>query len=701
MKPSKWYVGRFVGSLILAGGILLSGGVVLGNGWMEALKSGSQEEMAYARHIAPFDGVGKFGELLELVGSPDTQLARTAELIALDIAAETTAHGREDDRRVVTEHIDRFLQSAESLNEKIVAMRLFSRTVTVEHPVDNVVALLSDEHEGIRGRARETLEELGSPPARAALREMVSNGPREDRLAAARSLGLLGDTDSVEYIRPLLREGSEVERASASLSLAEIVGSSEIKSMLDLWREMPEGNARDIAASAVLRLGQRLEESGNGSQALPIYLALAESRHAREVVAGYSGISRVGSGGDISTLKQGLHSDDGRIRLAALAALGRIDADDATLLLVNHYDDLIPSERGPAIVALRQRGDDRASDLFQREVESEDADLQKAAVEALGYVPSVNAIEALSGPALSSEEALASAARESLLRVASVLGGMGYAEEATKAYVVVAESPGASNDQRRMALSGMLRSPSVEAFDAVMAMAEEDALRAEVTGLLIELAAIARVQGDIERANEARDRAFGLDDSGQLRERYLMVLMQMGINKNFDSFLSPLREWQVLGPFRVDSVQEAWNKEFIDPTEIDLDAKVEYDGDKLEWVHLDGQGPMGHVNLLGRLAEVTNAFAFGYTTVISPKRQLAHLRVGTDDGVTVWLNGWQVHDNNAVRPVSFDSDIIPIRLEEGENTILLRVSQHGGGFSFQARLTDRDGNAIKFEEIKR
>lgn len=702
MRPSSWLGSKLIGSLLLAGGLLFAGMPAHGSDWMEALQSGNQEQMAMARQMAPLDGVGQFGEILDLVGSPDAHISRTAELIALDVAAVTTAHGREHDRRIVMEHIDAYLQSASSINDKIVALRLFSRTAPLDHPVDHVLPLLSDEHEGIRGRARETLEELGSPPARAALRDMVTNGSGMERLAAARSLGLLGDTESVTYIRPLLEEGSEGDRANAALSLAELAGPDDVDSMLDFWHGIEDQNAREVAASAVLRLAQRLGAAGDRRAALPVYLAFAKSDRTPDVVAGLAGISRIGRSSEVDVVGSLLRSDDQRIRLAALAALGRMDADEATRVLLDHYDDLEYSERSPALFALRQRADERASDLFQREVESDDETLRRQAVVALGYVPSVRAVEALTGPALSSDDILASAARESLLRVAGSLGEAGNAAEATKAYVVVAESPGASNDQRRQALSGMLNSPSVEAFDAVMAMAEEEALRAEVTGLLIELAAIARVQGNTDRADQARDRAFELDDSGQLRERYLMILMQMGVSKNWDAFLSPIRDWYVVGPFRVDSVQESWNREFIDPSsDIDLDAPIEYNGEELKWVHLDGQGPMGHVNLLGRLAEVTNAFAYGYIEVKSPERQLANLRVGTDDGVTVWLNGWQVHDNNVTRPVQFDSDVIPIRLEEGKNTILMRVSQHAGGFSFQARLTDRQGNALQFEEIKR
>ncbi|MFH0945191.1 MAG: hypothetical protein V2A76_08345, partial [Planctomycetota bacterium] len=70
------------------------------------------------------------------------------------------------------------------------------------------------------------------------------------------------------------------------------------------------------------------------------------------------------------------------------------------------------------------------------------------------------------------------------------------------------------------------------------------------------------------------------------------------------------------------------------------------------------------------------------------------LKVGSDDGVAVWLNGRQVHRNLVDRGLTIDQDGVPVTFRAGPNELLVKVSQSGGGWSFSVRVTDAQGAPI-------
>ena len=72
--------------------------------------------------------------------------------------------------------------------------------------------------------------------------------------------------------------------------------------------------------------------------------------------------------------------------------------------------------------------------------------------------------------------------------------------------------------------------------------------------------------------------------------------------------------------------------------------------------------------------------------LISVESCNAHLSLGSDDGVTVWLNGKNVHENIVLRPARLGDDEIDIKLMRGRNVILFRVNNATGAFRLQARL---------------
>jgi len=90
----------------------------------------------------------------------------------------------------------------------------------------------------------------------------------------------------------------------------------------------------------------------------------------------------------------------------------------------------------------------------------------------------------------------------------------------------------------------------------------------------------------------------------------------------------------------------------------------------------------GHVNLTAELGPDDWCLAYGYTEVHSVHARDVVMGVGSDDGVRVWLNGQVVHSHETGRGYSPNADKVTVRLNAGVNRILVKISQHNGGYGF-------------------
>ena len=71
---------------------------------------------------------------------------------------------------------------------------------------------------------------------------------------------------------------------------------------------------------------------------------------------------------------------------------------------------------------------------------------------------------------------------------------------------------------------------------------------------------------------------------------------------------------------------------------------------------------------------------------------VATFAIGSDDTVSVWVNGEQVSVSNEPRSLYPDQDRFNVRLKKGDNRVLLRIGNLGDAWGFCLRvLSGRDG----------
>lgn len=145
----------------------------------------------------------------------------------------------------------------------------------------------------------------------------------------------------------------------------------------------------------------------------------------------------------------------------------------------------------------------------------------------------------------------------------------------------------------------------------------------------------------------------------------------------------PVAQWHVLGPFAPGA------KPPVSPEgQIDLKASVPAAGDALAtWKVVGQEDNKGRIDLGKAFSTSDQRFAFAYAEIESSADRNAEMYVGSDDSLTVWVNGKLVYDYKDDRGFTEAQDHFDVSLVKGTNRILVKCGNHGGGWLFAASLT--------------
>jgi len=145
---------------------------------------------------------------------------------------------------------------------------------------------------------------------------------------------------------------------------------------------------------------------------------------------------------------------------------------------------------------------------------------------------------------------------------------------------------------------------------------------------------------------------------------------------------------------------EAWFDSKPKPFKVKLGAKapvkavVLFDGSDLSgWRNFNSFS--GLIDFTSYITTDKSVVAYLSGQLWSDESQDVFLKIGSDDGVKIWLNGEVVHANNVLRGHKTGEDKVAVKLEKGWNILLVKVTQGGGGWGFSARLVDKDDNVLK------
>jgi len=143
-----------------------------------------------------------------------------------------------------------------------------------------------------------------------------------------------------------------------------------------------------------------------------------------------------------------------------------------------------------------------------------------------------------------------------------------------------------------------------------------------------------------------------------------------------------LGDWFYIGPFD-NPGGRGFGIVYLPEKELALDKTYEGKSGRLvRWKRGDRLVD-GRVNdLLPFFEDKTNAVAYLYRVIYCPADMERVASFGSDDTLTVWLNGLKVLSKNVARAAEPDSDRATVKLREGQNELLLKICQGAGGWGF-------------------
>jgi putative membrane-bound dehydrogenase-like protein len=328
------------------------------------------------------------------------------------------------------------------------------------------------------------------------------------------------------------------------------------------------------------------------------------------------------------------------VQLRALEALGAIMAPQAKSACAASLKSIEPSVRKTAANTLAKLGDAKAAELVLPLLKDKEPSVRTVAIQALGTLKAKDAIPAL----------------------------------------IQATGDNAAQ------------------FDAISALAQmpdKRALSAYLTGL-------ASKNADLRKA--CREAIASLRDEvvptlEQLAKRNEIPAVALTELREVYSSFAPLLTWRVIGPFPRDG------KTHPPQTEQKFDSAYKGEGKTVKWqiIHADAK-QHGRVNLAARLHPNAQVVAYAYAEIEATTARDATLLCGSDDTITIWLNGKKVHDHQSDRGWNYNQDKVAVHLDKGTNRLLIQCGNSGGPWEFSVAVsgeTDRyaflKGGAQKFD----
>ena len=491
------------------------------------------------------------------------------------------------------------------------------------------------------------------------------------RVAAWQALANSGDPAAIAVLAKAAASEQAEERDAARDSLTRLRGEgmhdaflkaipgSEPKEKVELLRAL--GDRYDTKAANVL-----LENAGAGPDS--VRLAAVESLRK---------IADPSTAAPLIALAARSDSDADREHvLTALYAVCQSshDKNQTTAAVLDAMNSLPAAQRRLVLPVLSELATPPALEAALAFTREQDPESVKQAVRVLTQWPNA-------APATSLYE-LATTSPDSVMQVLAFRGCITVAAlepDFNKRLGLLQKVMAAAkrSDEKKQALSQIGQVPTREALQVAMSYLAEPELVNEAGLAALDIAE--KLAGSApELARETADKVLSQSQTPDLVKRAWAIRGKPAGSGPF------IEDWLVCGPYNKPGVIGALAL-------FDIAFAPETSGANVPWKHL----PLAKVaDLSSFFPEQANCVAYLKTRIIAPANCDAALLVGSDDGVKAWLNGSLVHGNNVDRGLVVDQDMAPIKLRQGPNELLLKITQGGGGWAACARIVANDGRPI-------
>lgn len=529
----------------------------------------------------------------------------------------------------------------------------------------------------------DVLSVRGERAALAAVREKVSDGREEVRLAALKALGTLGDGTVVPLLARKAATGSPEERETARTSLAVLGTADADRAILAALEKKPGGKKSGAVREELVKAaGVR-----RSAEALPVLLKTAGERDAGVSAESFRALAEIAGPEQADELVSLLLNTKGsrprkEAEKAVLSSVRRIEDEEKRpeplLKALSSAEDV---EASASIVRLLgELGGEKVLDRL-RELHQEGGEekLQDAVVRALCAFPTHHALPDVREVARSSEnqvhQALAVRAYARLVAQPSER-----ASSQTLAWCREALSLARSDEDKRIVLGELAASWNPGVMQIVLPYLEEEALREDAVAAVVKLA--------------GNEKHFAPQETKAALEQVKKVTSSDEQRKGAEEILKGLEKsegyiagWRLAGPFtsetRVTELAGLLDEPF---------APEDASETTVTWINVLTGGSRDNPEMvdLGKALGGDSRVAYLRVRVWSPDETTSVLELGSDDGLKAWLNGSVIYMAEQARPYAPATDKVDVTLKQGWNHLMLKVAQQGGRWGASARFV-RDG----------
>jgi HEAT repeat protein len=482
------------------------------------------------------------------------------------------------------------------------------------------------------------------------VKDACNNDDIRVKQVALTALGKIGDETCV----PLLIEHGAIE------SLTKLAGENINTALADRLRDSAGAEkvvicrsllARDaVEAASVLVDAAKFGDSPVRAEALKALHSLAGREEIPALV-------------DLIFIVEPAEADQVGKALAAVARRNSIRRE-CTEDILSKYDRAADTEQRVALLlTLGELGHVQALTVLREGLQDRNTQIRYAAIKALSAWPD-------------------SAPAGGLLDVARSAGSQTHRVLALRGFIDLVDAAAMPADQklasyrramqaasqdaeRKKVLSVLSGLDTLEAFQMAMSHLDDPSLRNEAALAACRIAQkIYTSKGRQLKEDLARIAAADVGDS--MKQQALEIL------RNINKVKFYVTDWEVSGPY----VQKGKNYAAL----FDIVFAPEIDGgNNAKWQKMPAGTDTAQpwfLDLLKALDGGEQRVAYLRTSLEWPAEQRVTLRIGSDDGVKLWINGRLVHANNVARGFTPDQDSATATLKKGENILLMKITQN-------------------------
>ncbi|MCD6339185.1 MAG: HEAT repeat domain-containing protein, partial [Verrucomicrobia bacterium] len=563
----------------------------------------------------------------------------------------------------------------QSLQAEARPLRRAAAFLLRRYPAAQIVKALEPKWSAFTPAARRwicaALRDLGDPAGRSLILKELAAAAPADRAPAIAALGATGGAEDVATLLRKAASGSPEEQQAARTAL-DRMRAPGVEAELS---RAARGADESVAAEAILALGRR-----GAADAAPLLLQIARTGPAAAREPALKALRAVARPEDLPELIELAEtvpeeSFDAALDTLHAAALRWNRASETARRLSAAFRAAAPQARRERLLrTLARFGGPEALAALREALRSP---LQATALRLLAGWPDAEPLPDVRAALASADTpALHTLAMRAYLRLADRDESADAAERLARCRF--AWSRARSVEERRLVLAGAGQCLTPDALSWAAQALEDEAVRPEAQAALLQLCVGLR-GADPDACAAILRRIAAAPASEQFRAQARQTLEAIAASREW------LCAWQASPPYAQPGKSCA--------ELFDIAFAPETAPQNTPWRILPPSPTPGQPWLMDLLAlyPQEQAVAYARTHLWLPAEREAILHLGTDDGFKLWVNGRLVAKHNVMRAVQPDQEKIPIRLRQGWNDLLLKVTQNNQGWGFCARLTGPDG----------